>query len=228
MPSLLRYGEPEALERNVRHALQLGYDAIKLHEVDPVLVGLTRKALGPGRKLMVDTNCPWSVAQARQMAGAMRRFDLHWLEEPVWPPEDHRGLAALRRNGMVIAAGENAAGLHDFRSMFELDALDVAQPSVTKVGGVTEARKINALAESFGVRVVPHCAYFGPGYLASLHLAATLGDQAPLERLFMHMEASLFRLYTEPVNGAVPVPQGPGLGCDPDGEVVARYRIRVP
>ncbi len=225
--SLLRYGEPTALKRNIGHALDLGYEEIKLHEVEPALVGLARQAIGPRRRLTVDTNCAWTSARARDMAAAMRPFDLHWLEEPVWPPEDHRGLTQLRRDGTVIAAGENAAGLHDFQAMFEIGALDVAQPSVTKIGGITEMRKIIALSQGFGVRVVPHCAYFGPGYLASLHLAASLGEETPLERLFMTFEASLFEPYTEPLAGCVPVPQGPGLGCDPDAAVVARYRVPV-
>jgi D-galactarolactone cycloisomerase len=125
---------------------------------------------------------------------------------------------------VVISAGENVAGLHDFRAMFELDAIDIAQPSVTKIGGVTEMLKIIALAEGFGVRVVPHCAYFGPGYLASLHFAACLRGETPLERLFMNLETVPFSPYTVPRNGKTTVPQGPGLGCDPDEALVARYR----
>ena len=114
----------------------------------------------------------------------------------------------------------------DFRAMFECGAIDIAQPSVTKIGGITEMRKIIALAEGFGVQLVPHCAYFGPGYLASLHIAASLKDETPLERLFMDLEASPFSPYTEPTDGKIPVPQGPGLGCDPDAAVVERYRVR--
>jgi D-galactarolactone cycloisomerase len=225
--SLLRYGEAASLTGNVRRAIRLGYTYIKLHEVDPGLVGLAREAMGPNAKLMVDTNCPWTAAEARKMVRALNPHDIHWLEEPIWPPEDHRSLSELRREGMTIAAGENAAGLHDFRAMFECGAIDIAQPSVTKIGGITEMRKIIALAEGFGVQLVPHCAYFGPGYLASLHIAASLKDETPLERLFMDLEASLFSPYTEPSNGKISVPQGPGLGCDPDIAVLERYRVRV-
>jgi D-galactarolactone cycloisomerase len=184
--------------------------------------------MGPGIALMVDTNCPWTVAEAQDMVAALRPHDIHWLEEPVWPPEDHRGLARVRAGGMRIAAGENTAGLHEFRSLFEAGAIDIAQPSVTKIGGVTEMRKVIALAEAFGVRLVPHCAYFGPGYLAAMHFAATLPQDTPFERLFMDLEASLFSPYTEVVNGMVPVPQGPGLGCDPDPALLERYRTHPP
>jgi len=223
--SLLRYGEADALEKNVRQAAEQGYRYIKLHEIDPALIEMSREVIGPDLALMVDTNCPWTPGQASTMADRLRPLDLYWLEEPIWPPEDHAAMARLRHQGIPLAAGENAGGLYDFRNMFELGAVDIAQPSVTKIGGVTEMQKIRAVAESFGVRIVPHCAYFGPGYLASLHLTACLEEEAPLERLYMKLETSPFRPFTEPEHGKTSVPQQPGLGCDPDDALIARYRV---
>jgi D-galactarolactone cycloisomerase len=222
--SLLRYGDPEAVARNSAAAVQRGYRHIKLHEITEPAIRAAREAAGPDIALMVDTNCPWTVAEAKRMARLLAPLDLHWLEEPVWPPEDEAGLAEVRRIGVPIAAGENASGLHDFRRMFQAGALDVAQPSVTKIGGITEMRKIIALAEAFGVRVVPHCAYFGPGFLASAHLNAAMPQETLLERLYMDLQASPFSPYTEPADGMVAVPQAPGLGCDPDPDVMARFR----
>ena len=224
--SLLRYGEPVALQANALKAAAEGYRFIKLHEIDPDLVALARAAIGPDIALMVDTNCPWTRAQAAAMVERLRPSHLYWLEEPVWPPEDHAGLAGLRQRGMPISAGENAAGLQEFRAMFMAGAIDIAQPSVTKIGGITELLKIVALAEAFGVRVVPHCAYFGPGYLASAHIAACLGHDTPLERLYMNLETAPFAPCGVPRNGVADVPQGPGLGCDPDPDLIERYRIQ--
>ncbi len=227
--SLLRYGEEATLVANCRRALAQGYRFVKVHEVSPALAAAARSALGPDIPLMMDTNCPWSPGEARAAARALRPLDLYWLEEPVWPPEDHRGLAAVRAEGVPIAAGENACGgLQDFRRLCEAGAIDFAQPSVTKIGGITEVRKIVALAEAFGVRVAPHCAYFGPGYLASVHIAATLAEAVPLERLFMDLETSPFPPYTDAAGGKVPVPQSPGLGCDPSAELIDRYRTHPP
>ena len=203
-----------------------GYRAVKLHEITLEAVAAARQAAGPDILLMNDTNCPWSPSQARAMARAMRPLDLHWLEEPVWPPEDFAGLAAVRAEGVPIAAGENMASPLEFLHALQAGALDVAQPSVTKIGGVTEARRVMALAETHGVRVVPHCAYFGPGFLASLHLAAAVPDRPPLERLFLDLEANLFGTHTDAIDGQVRVPQGPGLGCDPDPAVIARYEVK--
>ncbi len=90
----------------------------------------------------------------------------------MWPPEDYAGLARVRAVGVPIAAGENAAGLFAFKALFEAGALDIAQPSVTKIGGPSASLEIAALARAFGVRLVPHNATFGMGYLASLHINA--------------------------------------------------------
>ena len=144
--SLLRCSGPDAVARSCEESLAQGYRLIKLHEITVEAVKAARDAVGPGVPLMVDTNCPWSVDEAIAMAQALRPFDMYWLEEPVWPPEDHAGLAKVRAAGAVIAAGENAAGLIEFRRAFELGALDVAQPSVTKIGGISEMRRIIALA----------------------------------------------------------------------------------
>ncbi len=222
--SLLRYGDPAAAARNAAAAAREGYGAIKLHEVDPAAVLAVREAIGPAVPLMNDVNCPWTVSEALEMERALRPANLHWLEEPVWPPEDAWGLARVRAAGATpIAAGENVGSLHGFRALFEAGAVDVAQPSVTKVGGITEMLRVRALAEAFGVRMVPHCAYFGPGFLASLHLVATLPD-APLERLFLELEASPLGPWLSAPGGTATVPTGPGLGCDPDPAVLERYR----
>ena len=77
----------------------------------------------------------------------LKQYDLHWLEEPIFPPEDFAALAKLRADtGVAMAAGENNCTAFQFRDMFAANAVDYAQPSVTKVGGVTEFLKVAALA----------------------------------------------------------------------------------
>jgi D-galactarolactone cycloisomerase len=224
--SLTRCSGPDAVAESCRQALAQGFRQIKLHEITLPAVQAARAAVGPHVTLMLDTNCPWSRDEARAMIEALRPCGLHWLEEPLWPPEDYAGLAQLRTTGMTIAAGENAAA-SDFPLMFALGALDVVQPSVTKVGGVSAMRRIIALAEKSGVRVVPHCPYLGPGFLASLHLAVPLAD-APVERIAVDLEASPLGDWIDARDGAMRIPQGPGLGCDPDPDLIARYRTHEP
>ena len=101
-----------------------------------------------------------------------------------------------------------------------------AQPSVTKVGGITEFRKVAALAEANGVTVMPHSPYFGPGFVATLHLMAAQADDGLVERFYLSPEATLYGDLIVPVDGAFRVPDGPGLGADPDQAVIDRYRVR--
>jgi L-alanine-DL-glutamate epimerase-like enolase superfamily enzyme len=222
--SFLRCVDPAAVATGCDEALAVGFRHIKLHEIDVPSVRAAREAVGPDVELMLDTNCPWSVTEAVDMARALAPYRLHWLEEPIWPPDDHAGLARVRAAGAVTSAGENADNLHDFHSLFRANAIDVAQPSVAKIGGVTEMRKVMALAEAHGVGVVPHCGYLGPGYLATIHLIASMTQPVLLERLNMQLEAQVFGELTETPGARARVPQGPGLGRDPDLDVVKRYQ----
>ena len=77
------------------------------------------------------------------------------------------------------------------------------------------------------MRLVPHCPYFGPGFIASLHLTAALPADTPVERLAVDLEASPMGDWVDAKNGEMRVPQGPGLGADPDPALIARYRTHA-
>jgi L-alanine-DL-glutamate epimerase-like enolase superfamily enzyme len=159
------------------------------------------------------------------MARRLAPLDLHWLEEPVWPPENLAGLAEVRtRGGIPTAAGENYGTAWEFRRALEAGAITYAQPSVTKVGGVTEMRKVMTLGEMFGVQVVPHSAYFGPGLLASIHCIAALASDSPVERFYCDFADNPLNDAIHPKGGRIAVPQGPGLGVDPDPRLLEKLR----
>jgi L-alanine-DL-glutamate epimerase-like enolase superfamily enzyme len=125
---------------------------------------------------------------------------------------------------MPIAAGENAGSTVQFAQMLAARAIDYAQPSVTKIGGISEFRKVLTLAEAANVTVAPHSPYFGPGLLATLHVLAAAAQEMLVERLYVDLEASLFGEFVAAREGLMTVPDGPGLGCDPDADVMACYR----
>ncbi len=102
--SLIRYTDPELVRQNTGRALLDGYRHIKLHEVRLDCVRAAREAAGEDVRIALDVNCPWTVREALDMARALRPYDLHWLEEPVWPPENHEGLAQVRREGGIPVA----------------------------------------------------------------------------------------------------------------------------
>jgi D-galactarolactone cycloisomerase len=222
--SLLRYGDAALAARNTARACERGYRFVKLHEVTREAVLASGEAsAGAGAQIMLDVNCAWDRAEAAAMANALQADELFWLEEPVWPPEDSAGLAETRRFGIPIAAGENTAGRFGFKSLIDAGAIDIAQPSVTKIGGIGEMLAVIDLCRKANVKVTPHCPYFGPGLIATLHIIAALAPDALVEVLWLDMEAHPFHDAVTPVGGRLIVPQGPGLGCEPDPAVMARY-----
>jgi L-alanine-DL-glutamate epimerase-like enolase superfamily enzyme len=226
--SLLSYGgDLDLVARNTADAYARGYRHIKLHEVTRDAV-LAARSAAPDAAIMLDVNCAWTPPVARAMAASLATDGLAWLEEPVWPPEDAAGLASLRRFGIPLTAGENTAGLFGFRSLMEAGAIDIAQPSVTKVGGIGEMQQVIALARAHGVEVIPHCPYFGPGFVATLHIAAAMPERPLIEVLWLEMEANPFDPWVRAEDGSVAVPTAPGLGCDPDPAVLARYTKASP
>jgi len=223
--SLLRYGTVEAVALYTTQALARGYRLIKLHEITVPEVKAARDVAGAGVPIMIDTNCPWTVQQAVEMARRLAPLDPHWIEEPVWPPENLAGLAEVRaRGGLPTAAGENYGTIWEFRRAFEAGAITYAQPSVTKIGGVTEMRRVMTLAETFGVQVVPHSAYFGPGLLASIHCIAAMPTESWVERFYCDFADNPLGEAIHPKRGRIGVPQGPGLGVDPDPRLLDKLR----
>ena len=222
--SLVSYGnDPQDVARQVSRVHALGYRRLKLHETAPEAIAAARSALPPEAQLMVDVNCPWQVEQAHGIASQLRELGLTWLEEPVWPPDDFAGLARVREAGVPIAAGENASGIEGFRQLLQSGAVDVAQPSVAKIGGVTGMLEAIASAREIGVYLVPHCFYFGPGLLAAAHLTATLGADVALEVPFVQFEDNLHPFLD--FQPRMSLPDVPGLGFVADPVFLERYQI---
>jgi len=224
--SMVRYSDTNTVRAAVEHALAAGYGAVKLHQLDVESLRITRKLAGPDAKLMMDINCEWTLEKAVQKAREFAPYDLLWLEEPLWPPEDFAGLARVEKSGGIpIGSGENACTVYQFHQMLETGAASYIQPSVIKVGGISEWRKIAALAEIYNVSVAPHSPYFGPGFIATLHLIASTPRAEWLENIYLFLEASICKDFPSMKNGSFPVPQGPGLGLEIDPDVIHRYRL---
>lgn len=219
--SLLRYADTKLLSQYCGKALDDGFRAIKLHEVDEKVIAAAPRDAA----LLLDVNCEWSVSEAIAVGKRLAPLGLDWFEEPVFPPEDGAGLRAVGEGcGIPIAAGENCCFATQFAALFDAGAVQYAQPSVTKLGGITEFRKVAQLAAARGVKLAPHSPYFGPGALATLHLLAALTDSARFEYFYLWPDAWLYGERLAPLRGELRVPSAPGLGADPDPEVLRRFR----
>ena len=187
-------------------------------------MALARETAGDDLPIAVDINCEWTPHEAARMAVALDEYDLLWLEEPVWPPEDYQGLADVQAaSGVPLASGENACTHHQFKHMMEEGAVTYVQPSVIKVGGIGEFIRVAQLAQAFGFEMAPHSPYFGPGFAATLHLIAHTEQAKWIERIYFDLEADVF---TRPLafdKGTYTVPSGPGLGVEINRDVLKEY-----
>ena len=222
--SLVRYADTLVAPRVCGEALNEGFTDLKLHEITLPDIAACRRTVGDDVPISVDVNCNWSLAHSHDAIPALIDLGASWLEEPTFPPEGYADLAALRGRGVPIAAGENWCTAVQFRAAIDAGAIDFAQPSVTKVGGVTEFLQVADVCAAAGVDLLPHCPYFGPGMFASLHLAAALPGVKQLEWLYVRPDAWLASLDHLRRGGFVGVPDAPGLGFEPDPAVLQRYR----
>lgn len=234
--SLMSYGgDVDAVARNTERAADLGFSMVKLHEraMSPFLAA--REAAPAQVAITLDVNCPWNVEEARRMARDLKaRADVNggflWLEEPVWPPEDFAGLGEVRSEGVAISGGENIGSVTEFRHAVDLGAFDILQPSVAKIGGVSVATEIFALAQQAGLRCVPHAFYWGPGQVATAHLLAARADPVDgatdwLETAFIEYEETPHDLLDPFDPRLVLSADRPGLGFDLDRDRLERFEI---
>jgi L-alanine-DL-glutamate epimerase-like enolase superfamily enzyme len=223
--SLLQYyGDENRVRRVVERALSDGFGQIKLHERTTAPVIAARDVTGDDVPLMVDTNCAWLPSEAAGAVKEMAAANLLWIEEPIWPPEDFSSLAALRREtGVATAIGENAGNALDFDKMRAAECVDFVQPSAIKIGGLTPLWRICTEAEDAGLTCVPHSPFFGPGYLATIHVLAAKRRESALERFYCDLAYDPCGAFAPVAQGWVDVPDRPGLGGDPDPSLFERF-----
>ena len=195
-----------------------------------------REALGPDKLLMVDINGAYTVDVALECARAIAPFDIHWMEEPL-PPGDFAGYAELRaRSPVPIAAGEAHHTLRDFQALIDGRCLDIVQPSIPGVGGITEAKRIATLALAANLRLAPHVWGGAVGLAAACHFIAAQPasphvDHPPYPQMLEYdmsdnaLRTQLLKMPLELEQGHVVLPQGPGLGIELDPATVERYRV---
>ena len=184
--------------------------------------------------LMIDTNHAYGRSEALLLGKQLEDYRLRWYEEPV-VPEDINGYSELKSKlNIPIAGGENEHTLFGFKSLFESNAVDIAQPDIGSCGGITGAKQIINLAHSFGVEVNPHVWGSAIAQAASIQVIASIPvthfSIFPREPILEYDQSSHpFRreLLTSPielVNGMINVPKGKGLGIDINLNTIKKYK----
>ena len=209
------YHNPKMVTQEVKRAIDLGFAGIKLHEVDLSLVAAARDTAGEGYPIMLDVNGQWSVLEAEENARRLEDWNILWLEEPLWPMQDHEALARVRRRvKLPFASGENEYTLKAFDRLMKSGAIDFVQPEITKIGGMTMARKISVLADLYNLPVCPHSFRIGPAAYANMHWALSHHNMDWMEVPLLP-EGISFPTNFKPlkiIEGQVLLPEGPGLG----------------
>ena len=218
-----------------------GFGAMKMkvgHSLaqDVKNVRAVRAAIGPGIALMIDANHAYNRSEARALCRAVEPLEIGWFEEPL-SPEDYAGYAELRQQTDIpIAAGECEYLVHGFKRLLEGQCVDIAQPDACAAGGLTEMQRIVALVRAHNVDLTPHCWGTGIGFTVGLHLASTL-DATPGRLIatepLLEMDCTencLRDRLTQPrfevKDGAVAVPDAPGLGIDVDPGLLEQFAVR--
>jgi len=196
------------------------------------VVAACREAAGPDFVLMVDVQYAWSNArQALRTLKRLEPLDLFFVETPL-QIDDLDGYAFLHDHlGIRIAAGEWQTTRFEFLDLMDRGKVDVAQPDVGRVGGLTEAKRICDCAADRGRLIVPHCWKTGIGISASVHMAATAPNCPYVEYLPAELCQSALRkeLVSEELRmkrGVIPLPEKPGLGIELSRDALERFAWR--
>lgn len=179
------------------------------------LVRTVREAVGDGIDVMADAYMGWTLDYAKRMLPLLEPFRLRWLEEPVIPDDIH-GYADLKRGGQIpIAGGEHEFTLYGFRELLEARALDYIQFDTNRVGGITQARKIAALAEAHSVPVIPHAGQMHNYHIVMASLNSPMAEYFPIVDVEVGNELFWYIFQGEPKADAGYIDldeNAPGLG----------------
>ena len=217
----------ECLAAEARGYKDQGYRAMKMRfgwgpadgaagiERNLDLLRTIREVIGYEVDLMADAYMGWTLDYARRMLPLLEPFRLRWLEEPVIP-DDLAGYAELKSLGIVpIAGGEHEFTLYGFREMLERRALDYIQFDTNRVGGITQARKIAALAEAHSVPVIPHAGQMHNFHIVMASLNSPMAEFFPVSGVEIGNELFwyIFEGEPQPENGSIALCDDvPGLG----------------
>ena len=216
---------------------RLGYRAFKPRSghdprADGAAITAMRAQIGPEAALMIDINQGYTARAAIEAARRMQEAGLLWIEEPV-PPDDIGGYQAVSAAvDVAIAGGEALGSLAAFREFFVAGTFSVVQPDLSVCGGFTGMRRVAALADAFGLPVMPHVFGTVVNYHASLQMGAVLAARrggGPAPYPFMEVDATpnpllslLGEIRPDP-DGSIAVPGGPGLGFELDPNRLAPW-----
>ncbi|HKS49417.1 MAG TPA: mandelate racemase/muconate lactonizing enzyme family protein [Amycolatopsis sp.] len=231
---------PEEFHAAARKVIERGYRALKFDpfgpgqwELEPAerrrcvaLVEAVRDAVGPDVEILIEMHGRFAPAEAVRIAQLLAPIEPSWIEEPV-PPANARALAQVASKvDIPIATGERIHDRVEFRELFDLGVVDVIQPDIGHIGGISETRKLAATAETHYTLVAPHNVGGPVLTAANLHLAAA----TPNFKIQEHFNDFADEHVKQAAPGVPPVfdgffalPSEPGLGVELDVDFIGEH-----
>jgi L-rhamnonate dehydratase len=192
------------------------------------LVRAVRQAVGEEIDVMADAYMGWTLDYAKRMLPLLEPFRLRWLEEPVIP-DDIPGYAELKSRGSIpIAGGEHEFTLYGFRELLEARAVDYIQFDTNRVGGISQARKIAALAEAHSVPVIPHAGQMHNYHVVMASLNAPMAEYFPIVDVEVGNELFWYIFEGEPKakDGFIDLDdRRPGLGLRVNEQALEKFEV---
>ncbi|CUM43850.1 mandelate racemase/muconate lactonizing enzyme family protein [Streptomyces gardneri] len=226
------HADPADSARQALGFVEDGFKALKVkigrgERTDRAHLTAVREAVGEDVEILTDVNCAYDLDEATRVGGVLRDLGISWYEEPL-QVDDLANLGELRRRtGLTIVNGETHFTRFDLRESLLNRAIDVFMPNVARCGGITEATRLAALASAFHVDIAPHGVGSGVSLCAALQLCAATPNLRTYEynRLPNPIRERILTNPPEFKDGALTVPQSPGLGADVDWDTVDRYVV---
>jgi L-alanine-DL-glutamate epimerase-like enolase superfamily enzyme len=198
--------------------------------MDRAIVAAAREAVGPDARLMVDAGAsdafwPNGYTWAKNTAAMLADFAVEWFEEPLVPDALEDFVLLRRASPVPIAGGEVLTRRQAFQPWLERGAFDVVQPDVTKVGGISEERRIAWAAEAHGIRFVPHGWNTAVGLAADLQLVSACAQSDLVEYLTgsPYIDEIADGGWRLDADGMLSIPDRPGLGLTLDPDALRKY-----
>lgn len=235
------YGQSiDALAQEAQSYVDQGFDMVKMRfgwgpKEGPAgmrknldLVKTVREVIGPDRDLMLECYMGWNLEYTKRMLPKLAEFEPRWLEEPVIA-DDLAGYAELNNMNIVpISGGEHEFTNFGFKTLLDMNALSVIQYDTNRVGGITAAQKINALAEAYQVPVIPHAGQMHNYHLTMANLNCPISEFFPVFDVEVGNELFYYVFKGDPVpkNGFIDLDDNlPGLGLEIAEDALGDFEI---
>lgn len=231
--------EPEILADHLHQLKEMGFQAFKIgwgpfgrkvDSLDEAIVRAAREAIGPDCHLMVDAGgsdgfwkngFKWALRTSKMLF----EYNVAWFEEPLAPDAMNDYILLRQQSPVPISGGEVFTRRQSFQPWLQAGAFDIVQPDVTKVGGISEERRIAWMARENGIRFIPHGWNTAVGLAADLQLASAFADTDLVEYITgsPYVDTITQGGWSLDADGMLAIPETPGLGLKLDLDAVSRY-----